>query len=151
MQYRPASPADGLVLAQMNLRLIRDEGHRNRMSLAELKQRMLGWLQGEYRAVLFENEQGTAGYALYRHEPEWVYLRQFFVESDWRRKGIGRAAIGWLLANVWKDSPRIRIDVLSGNLGGIEFWRSLGFNDYCVTMEHERRLHDRPERVASSP
>ncbi len=139
MRYRPASPADALVLAQMNLSLIRDEVHRNRMSVAELKQRMLGWLQGEYQAVLFEDESSIAGYALFKREHEWVYLRQFFVKSDKRRRGIGRAAIGWLLANYWKDSPRIRLDVLSGNLVGIEFWRSLGFTDYCLSMEYERR------------
>ena len=44
-------------------------------------------------------------------------------------------AIAWLLENVWKDAPRIRLDVLVGNSDGIKFWRSLGFADYCVTME----------------
>jgi hypothetical protein len=41
----------------------------------------------------------------------------------------------WLLQNVWNDAPRIRLDVLVGNSEGIKFWQSLGFADYCVTME----------------
>lgn len=105
------------------------------MSASELEQRMFGWLGREYQAVLFEDEAGAAGYALYKNEAEWVYLRQFFVRPERRRQGLGRAAMKWLLENVWRESPRIRLDVLVGNENGIQFWRSLGFEDYCLTME----------------
>jgi len=135
MRYYFASSDDIPLLARMNHALIRDEGHRNTMSIAELEQRMVAWLQGEYEAVLFEDERGAAGYALFRREPEWVYLRQFFVMPERRRKGVGAAAVRWLLANVWKGAPRIRLDVLVGNVEGARFWRSLGFADYCITME----------------
>jgi GNAT superfamily N-acetyltransferase len=119
----------------MNHQLIRDEGHRNAMSVAELETRMRAWLEGEYQAVLFDDDQGTAGYALFKREPDWIYLRQFFVQPERRRRGVGTAAIAWLLETVWKDAPRIRLEVLFGNSTGINFWRSLGFADYCVTME----------------
>jgi GNAT superfamily N-acetyltransferase len=135
MRYRFATAADVPLLAEMNRQLIQDEGHRNRMSLAELEQRMNGWLKGEYKAVLFENDGGAVGYALYKQETDHVYLRQFFVEADQRRKGIGSAAVAWLLSNAWRQSPRIQLDVLVGNSAGIAFWRSLGFVDYCTTME----------------
>jgi len=135
MNYRFATVADGHLLAQMNLQLIRDEGHRNSMSVAELEQRMQGWLAGEYQAVLFEDELGPAGYTLFKRESDWIYLRQFFVQPARRRCGIGREAISWLLENAWKNAPRIRLDVLVENSDGIEFWRSIGFADYCITME----------------
>ncbi|HEY2252221.1 MAG TPA: GNAT family N-acetyltransferase [Planctomycetaceae bacterium] len=135
MKYRLATAADAQLLAPMNHQLIQDEGHRNSMSVAELEQRMQAWLAGEYQAVLFEDEQGTAGYALFKRERDWIYLRQFFVLPERRRRGIGKAAMTWLLENVWNDAPRIRLDVLAGNSPGIEFWRSLGFSDYCITME----------------
>jgi GNAT superfamily N-acetyltransferase len=135
MRYRFATAADAQLLAAMNHRLIQDEGHRNSMSVAELEMRMRGWLDGEYQAVLFEDEQGSAGYALFKREADWIYLRQFFVQPERRRRGIGTAAMTWLLENVWIDTPRIRLDVLVGNSEGIEFWRSLGFAEYCVTME----------------
>jgi GNAT superfamily N-acetyltransferase len=138
MKYRFAAVSDAHVLAPMNHRLIRDEGHRNAMSVAELEERMAGWLAGEYQAVLFEDGLETVGYALFKREPEWVYLRQFFVQPERRRVGIGRAAMTWLLENAWNDAPRIRLDVLVGNTAGIAFWRSLGFADYCVTMEIPR-------------
>ena len=36
MQYRFASPEDAALLAPLNQNLIRDEGHRNPMTLAQL-------------------------------------------------------------------------------------------------------------------
>jgi GNAT superfamily N-acetyltransferase len=137
MQYRLATTADTALLSQMNHRLIRDEGHRNTMSVAELQARIEGWLGGEYEAVLFADATGPAGYALFRRDEDHIYLRQFFVEPDRRRRGIGRAAMTWLMENAWKEAPRIRLDVLVGNSTGIGFWRSLGFVDYCVTMERD--------------
>lgn len=139
MRYRNATAADVFVLARMNHQLIRDEGHRNRMSVSELEERMRSWLEGEYQAVLFEDEQGAVGYALYKWEAEWVYVRQFFVQPERRRQGIGRAAWAWLQQNRWREAPRIRLDVLIGNAVGIQFWRSLGFEDYCITMERANR------------
>lgn len=96
---------------------------------------MRGFLAGEYSAYLFEDDGGVVGYALFRWEPDHVYLRQFYVERDRRRGGIGRAAMGWLRANAWKDSPRLRLEVLCHNTAAIAFYRSLGFMDYCLTME----------------
>ena len=135
MQYRQATGDDALLLAQMNHRLIRDEGHRNPMSDAQLLTRMHAWLAGEYEAVVFEDDAGSAGYALFRSEPDYVSIRQFFVERPRRRQGIGRAAIEHLAKHFWKDSPRVRLDVLTNNAGAIEFWRSVGFAEYCITME----------------
>ncbi|MEX0978281.1 MAG: hypothetical protein WDZ48_05490, partial [Pirellulales bacterium] len=63
MQYRLATDDDAVLLTQMNRRLIRDEGHRNPMSEPELTTRMHGWLAGEYRAVIFEDDAGPVGYA----------------------------------------------------------------------------------------
>ncbi len=135
MRYRAATTADALTLSQWNRQLIRDQGHRNPMSEAELQVRMANWLAGEYQAVLFEDADGTAGYAVFRGEDDHVYLRQFFVRPDRRRQGVGRAAINWLLENVWRDVPRVRLEVLVGNASAIQFWRSVGFADYCLTME----------------
>lgn len=119
----------------MNAQLIRDEGHRNPMTVPQLTERMAEWLKGDYQAYLFELESKAIGYALYRFEPDHTYLRQLFVEPELRRRGVGRNALEWLRMNAWKHRPRIRIDVLVGNRSGFEFWRSVGFTDYCLTME----------------
>lgn len=139
LEYRVATQKDVPLLAEMNQALIRDEGHRNKMTLSELQKRMSSWLQGEYTAVIFSKELETAGYTLYRKDPDWIYLRQLFVKAEMRRKGIGREAILWLKKNAWKDTQTIRIEVLVGNPTGISFWKALGFKDYCITMEMKNR------------
>jgi GNAT superfamily N-acetyltransferase len=139
MQYRVAMRADALMLARMNHDLIQDEGHRNKMTVDELERRMADWIaSGEYQGVLFEQEGLARGYALFRRESEFVYLRQFFIQRDFRRKGLGRAAYKWLSINVWAGSPRIRLDVLIDNEPARAFWQSVGFKGYCLTMEMEQ-------------
>ncbi len=119
----------------MNQRLIRDEGHRNPMSIGELDQRMRGWLQGKYEAVVISRDDVDVGYALYRLDADFVYLRQLFVERAYRRRGIARAAVDHLIEHAWRGQPRVRIEVLSRNAGAVEFWKSLGFTEYAITME----------------
>ena len=134
-QYRFATAEDALLLAPLNKQLIRDEGHRNPMDIDQLAQRMANWLRGEYRAVIFEEDSSPVGYALFRQEPEYAYLRQLFVHRDYRRKGIGRNAMHWLWRNAWSDTPRVRIEVLLGNATARAFWRAMGFQEYSITME----------------
>ena len=135
MHCRAATSSDLPLLAEMNFQLIRDEGHRNRMSQAELEERMARWLAGDYEAVIFEQNDEPVGYTLFKEEPDWLYVRQFFIHREHRRKGLGRAAVEWLRENAWANAPRIRLDVLVNNQAGRAFWRDLGFEDYCITME----------------
>jgi GNAT superfamily N-acetyltransferase len=137
VRYRPATVNDAALLAPMNAQLIRDEGHRNTMTVEQLAKRMSGWLAGEYQAFVFEVEGKPIGYALYRVEPEYVYLRQLLVQPEMRRRGIARRALEWLRQNAWSIRPRVRIDVLVGNQSGINFWRAVGFADYCLVLERE--------------
>jgi GNAT superfamily N-acetyltransferase len=104
------------------------------MSVEELAERMRKWLKGEYRAVLFSSEQPVC-YALFKEDHGLIYLRQFFVRRDQRRAGIGRAAISILKETIWPRSVRLTVDVLCQNEGGIAFWRSVGYRDYCLTLE----------------
>lgn len=135
MQYRFATTEDATLIAPLNQQLIRDEGHRNPMNVTQLAERMSGWLRGEYQAVVFVEGTSLIGYALFRSECDYVYLRQLFVVPERRRQGIGRDALRWLWRNAWPDAPRLRIDVLVENTTGREFWRSVGFQEYSVTME----------------
>ncbi len=135
MQYRFTTPEDAALLAPLNQQLIRDVVHRNSLNLDQLAERMSTWLRGEYRAVVFEEGTPPVGYSLFRREPEYVYLRQLFVLPERRRQGIGRNALHWLWCNAWLGAPLLRVDVLVENTAGHEFWRCVGFREYCITME----------------
>jgi predicted acetyltransferase len=135
MTFRPATPDDCALLAELNHQLIRDEGHRNKMTVPELAQRMRDWLASEYAALLFEENGEIIAYALYREEPEKIYLRHLFVARHRRQQGIGREAFQILRSQVWPKDKRITVDVLVNNAAAVAFWRAVGCRDYSLTLE----------------
>jgi len=135
MTFRQATSEDCALLAELNLQLIHDEGHRNRMTVPELQERLEAWLASEYTAVLFEDGNDVVAYALYRERPEEIYLRQLFVVRNRRRQGIGRKAVEVLRSKVWPRNKRLTVDVLVQNTAAIAFWRAVGYDDYCLTLE----------------
>src|ERR1044072_755488 len=128
MTFRSATLDDCPLLAELNHQLIRDEGHRNRMTVPELEQRMRGWLGGEYRAVVFEDANELVAYALFREQPEEIYLRQLFVVRHHRRQGLGRQAVKILRSDLWPKNKRLTVEVLVANKGAAAFWRAVGYN-----------------------
>ncbi len=147
IRSRPAILEDVRTLAELNRQLIQDEGHRNPMNAAQLEDRLRGWLvSGEYRTVLFEQENQVVAYGLFRETEAEIHLRQFFVVRHCRRQGIGRRAMEELLSNVWPSHKRLTVSVLVRNQTGIAFWRAMGFEDYDLTLEimpGQRRLPPR--------
>src|SRR5262245_30049545 len=100
LTFRHAALEDAGLLAELNRQLIQDEGHRNRMTLPQLEERMKAWLRADYKGVLFQQDREIVAYALYRPESGTTYLRQFFVSRGRRRRGIGREAIRILLQQI---------------------------------------------------
>jgi GNAT superfamily N-acetyltransferase len=133
--FRRATPADGALLAKLNHQLIRDEGHRNQMTVPELEQRMQAWLKSEYAGVVFENDGEAVAYALYAERPGEVYLRQLFVMRNRRRQDIGRQAIEILRTQIWPRRKRLTVEVLAHNAPAIAFWRAMGYRDYSLKLE----------------
>ncbi len=105
------------------------------MSLLELTTRMKGWLNREYKGVVFEREDKPIAYALYRIEPGWAYLRQFFVSPEYRRQGIGRQAMQILVNGIFPPRARVTVEVLCHNQTAHQFWKAVGFRDYAITLE----------------
>jgi ribosomal protein S18 acetylase RimI-like enzyme len=135
IDYRPASAGDLDLLAEWNHQLIRDEDHRNSMTVPQLRQRMAGWLAGEYRAVVFLRAGEPVAYALYRETPDEVYLRQLFVARDHRRQGMGRQAVRLLRGQLWPTDKRLTVEVLCANAAAVAFWREVGYRDYSLMLE----------------
>jgi predicted acetyltransferase len=136
MNFRRAKLDDCALLAELNHQLLHDEGHRNKkMTISELEKRMRGWLASEYAAVFFEIGGEVIAYALYREQPEEIYLRQLFVARNGRRKGIGREAMEILRKKIWPKNKRLTVDVLIQNEAAVAFWRAVGYKDYCLTLE----------------
>lgn len=136
IDWRHATADDAPLLAEMNSRLIRDEGSRNPMTVPELAERMRGWLRsGSYQATLFSCGSQTVAYALHRKQAPGIHLRQLFVERIQRRRGIGRAVLQTLRSSVWPPGARVSVEVLATNPEGAAFWRAVGFREYATTLE----------------
>lgn len=135
MTHRRATESDCPLLAELNHQLIRDEGHRNPMSVAELDARMRDFLSRDYTAVIFEDAGIVVAYALYREFAGEIYLRQLFVVRERRRQGIGKRAVEILRSEYWDKSKRWTVEVLTANAAAVEFWRAMGYRDYCLTLE----------------
>ncbi|NRA36806.1 MAG: GNAT family N-acetyltransferase [Planctomycetes bacterium] len=134
MKYRIATDDDLDLLAEWNYQLIRDEGHRNPMNVMQLKERMRAYIADTYEAIIFSNNDDFA-YALYQKTEEEVYLRQFYVTERRRRQGLGKAAMRILFTDVWPPKKTKTVAVLTQNAAAMAFWRSLGYQDYCLKLE----------------
>lgn len=135
MEYRFATEADLDLLAEWNHQLIRDEGHRNPMTVPELRERMRGFLAGDYQAVLFCTGPEPVAYALYRESDSEIYLRQLFVARDHRRQGLGREAVDILHHRLWPRTKRLTVEVLTANTTAVSFWRAVGYRDFSLMLE----------------
>jgi ribosomal protein S18 acetylase RimI-like enzyme len=136
MDIRYASEADAPFLAEINRQLIEDEWGGGGMSLERLEARMLRWIRDdEYRAVLFQEDDGTVAYALVSLDDDSAFIRHFFVLKEHRGRGVGRRAIDTLFERVIPSGFRTTLDVLASNQGGHRFWQSVGFGDYAIRME----------------
>jgi ribosomal protein S18 acetylase RimI-like enzyme len=158
--FRPATLMDAPALGRLNLELIQAEGHRNPMGLTELTERMRSWLAYEgYEALLaFDGPRARqaepapegsrqlgsgpslsgdgdelVAYVLWRDLHDSVYLRQIYVQRDYRRQGTARQ----LMLSVFERWPnkRLTVDVLAGNARALAFWRRMGYQDYAVMLE----------------
>jgi len=136
MNFCRATLDDCTLLAELNHQLIRDEGHRNPMNVAQLTERMRRWLgTGEYTGRIFEENGQIVAYALYRAFAEEVYLRHLFVVRGRRREGIGRRAVHFLREEIWPRGRRLTVEALCANTGGVAFWKAMGYREYSVCLE----------------
>ena len=135
MEYHIANETNLDLLAEWNHQLVKDEGHRNPMTVSQLRDRMQEWLSADYSAVVFSKNSAPVAYALFREQESEIYLRQLFVKRESRHQGLGKEAIRLLRDDIWPKSKRLTVEVLSHNQSGMAFWHSVGYKDYCLTLE----------------
>ena len=145
VQYRIATAADAALLAAMNRQLAEDEHHRNAArDLAWFESRMTEWLADNWVAAIFSDGPDPLAYALWRDQDDGIYLRQFFVQRDRRRRGLGRQALHILLREVWPRDRRLTVEALTANPAAVAFWQAAGFRAYALTLELP--AGERPEK-----
>ena len=125
MRIKKCSFEDVDKLAELNKQLIEDEKSDNKMNLKDLKSRMNMFLQTDYSAFFFLEDNEVIGYALVNEHSKPMYLRQFLIERKYRRNHFGSKAIELLINEL--AISEIDIEVLSWNETGLKFWEKCGF------------------------
>ena len=69
-----------------------------------------------------------------RDDGDHYYLRQLFVDREFRRRGIATQLLDWMYQHVWTDK-KVRLEVLVHNQDAITFYEQYGFNVGCLSME----------------
>ena len=124
MQIKEFTVEDAPLLAEMNKDSIEDEDPESNLSLPHLEERIRSYIKSEYKAFFFLVDDKIIGFALCSKSSTPVYMRQFFISRDERRKGYGKEAFELLLKHLGiKESD---IDVYAWNDSSIRFWKSLG-------------------------
>ncbi len=136
MEIKKCTLNDVSQLALLNKQLIEDEKSNNPMSVKELEERMIGFLKSEYDAYFFLIEKTVVGYALVKHTCTPLYLRQFLIAREYRKKHYGTEAFQSLL--IYLNVKTVDIEVLPWNERGIRFWESCGFKEISRYMRFEK-------------
>ena len=136
LEIRECGAESVSLLAAMNQRLIEDEKADTKLSMPQLETRMLGFLNGGYKAYMFYRDGAAAGYALCDFSKSPPYLRHFYIERRERRKGLGTRAFHALLARLGINE--IDLDAFVWNKAGVAFWESLGFEKRCYYMRYRK-------------
>ena len=127
---RAAGDADGPFLA----RLLADlrGAHDAPESDAKAAQRLTLLLGAGYKPFVGEEAGVPIGYALTQENGDHVFIRQFVVAPEARRRGVGRA-MARALAD-WFGWPEMRLDVMAGREDARAFWAALGFEPAATNM-----------------
>ena len=135
MKIQKCTLADVGELAILNKQLIDDEKSDNPMNLSELEIRMKEFLQTDYSAYFFIEDSKKIGYALIRNSGTPLYLRQFLIERNYRKRHYGIQAFQTLLRHL--NVKEIDLEVLPWNENALAFWKRCGFKETCIAMRYK--------------
>lgn len=132
MEIRKCDDNDLNLLAKFNKQLIEDENSDNSMNIKQLEERMKVFIKGDYNAYFFLVNEVVVGYALINHTLSPLYLRQFHIEREHRKKGYGKKAFHLLKETL--NVQAMDIEVFTWNEEGRAFWESCGFKERSIYM-----------------
>lgn len=135
MQIQKCTPSDLQLLTKFNKYLIEDEKSDNTMNEEELFQRMQSFITTEYDAYFFIEKQDIVGYALVKNTCSPLYLRQFYIDRQYRRMHYGERAFHELLK--YLQVATIDIEVLTWNEAAVRFWQKLNFQERSKYMRFQ--------------
>jgi len=124
MKIKECTIEDVPLLAKLYKLFFEEEKSETNLHLPHLEERMRGYINSEFKAFLFLQDDKIVGYTLCDISKTPVYLRQFFISREERRKGYGKQALAMVMDHLnIKDS---NIDAYHWDDSGSSFLKSVG-------------------------
>jgi len=146
MDFKEFTESDISLVANWNMQLHEDEASTP-ITRDAITDRYRRWLCGDqFKGVIFLVKQEPIAYVIYEHravlpdsrDQESVYIRQFFVAREARRKGFGTKAFDLFMEAIVPSGVSVRLNVKASNPSGQRFWESLGFESENIEYELSR-------------
>lgn len=137
LSYTRAQDSDVPMLAKLNADLLQAQNVESGMTLDALEVRMREFLAAEYQAVLFVYHEKVVGYALFKLEPKFAFIRHIYVDTSAGKKVRVDTAFQSLRKGELQAYASIRLDVPEGNKESLQLWESMGFQPRSVRLELE--------------
>jgi 8-oxo-dGTP pyrophosphatase MutT (NUDIX family) len=135
LTHAPAGEESLPLLAEFNRQLLKDQGLRREVTVAELENRLRELIAGDFQAVLFYWKNDPVGYCLYRLHPRYAHIRHIHLQPDIRRHVDLSEAFSLLRREELQDFAMIRIDVPEADRDSITLWESQGFRPRSLRLE----------------
>ncbi|WP_444929087.1 GNAT family N-acetyltransferase [Microbulbifer sp. SSSA002] len=135
MHIRNAKPTDTRQLLTMMRGLARFEGYLAELKLTEQELTERLFKRVDFQCFVAEQNGVAIGYLVYYVLPfsydltPWLWVKELYVadSTEHRRKGVGKALMGYLIQEAHKrGSAKIKWEVLSSNINAKAFYRQLG-------------------------
>lgn len=115
------------------------------MSLGQLRMQNF-FLKLEEEGIVFSDVEKKNIRVSFHQSGQIIYIDDFFIHSDFRRKGIGTKLFAYVLENIPKEIEMLQLFAADyeGNGNSSDFWNSVGFSykydsDSDSNMEYEAR------------
>jgi len=143
MDFKEFTESDISLVANWNMQLHEDESSTP-ISRDAVEDRYRRWLRGaKFKGVIILVEAQPVGYIIYEYravqpdfrDRESVYIRQFFVAREARRRRFGTTAFLKFLETTVPSGVCVKLNVKASNPSGQLFWESLGFEPENIEYE----------------
>lgn len=141
IQLRIATSADSEYLLEMSYQLLEDEGLEEDISMIERQAVLQEWIEDGWSILLILKDHQIAGYMIYRKQREefpsheqTVFVREFFVRREYRRRGVGRSAFELIVNEYIPRDVTITLNVPAANHTALRFWQEKGFEVFSTTL-----------------